>query len=89
MRGQSFRGGGGFRGHAERGGGWGEGGGHFDRGRGWDHDRYRGGGGLYFGYGAPYYYGYGSGYYDPACGFYDRWGYWHPYPGCYADPYPY
>ena len=56
------------------------------------HDRYyrgRGGFGLGFGYyGAPY--AYGPGYYDPGfcspSGYYDRWGYWHLYPGC--APYP-
>lgn len=89
--GRSFNGGGRSFNGGDRGF---RGGGHFEgrrefRGRDFDHDRFRGGG-FYFGYGAPYYYGYAPGYsYDPACGYYDQWGYWHPYPGCYADPYPY
>jgi hypothetical protein len=57
---------------------------------------YRGGGynrgGRYYGgvYIAPYAYGYYAPAYPyaaPACGYYDRWGYWRVYPGCYADPY--
>jgi len=53
--------------------------------------RYRGGGNRYsfgFGYGAPYYYpSYDYGYYNaPACGYYDRWGYWRYTPGCYYGP---
>ena len=45
------------------------------------------GGGLYFGLGG-YGYGYAPGYYGyaPACGYYDRWGRWTGYPGCYAGP---
>jgi hypothetical protein len=39
---------------------------------------------LYFGYyGAPYVYGYAPGYCNPA-GYYDQWGNWVYYPGCYA-----
>ena len=55
-----------------------------------DYDRGRDYGGLRFGYG---YYGapawgysyspYGC---DPA-GYYDQWGNWQPYPGCYVAPY--
>ncbi len=71
-----------------------------DRGRGWDRDRgfrdrddrfrYNGGRGYSFGfYGAPYYYS--APYYDRgSCnpsGYYDRWGNWRYYPGCYVDPY--
>jgi hypothetical protein len=57
-------------------------------GRGWgggrDYNRGRYYGGAWGGYyGAPY-----GGYaYEPGCGYYDNWGYWHPYPGCYAPGY--
>jgi hypothetical protein len=85
----------GGRGFAYRGGG-GRGftGGRGFDGRAWDRGHrgyggyYSGGGpSFYFGYGAPYYYN--PGYYDPAaCGYYDAYGYWHAYPGCYT-PYNY
>jgi len=59
-------------------------------GRAWGgYDRNYRGGGLYFGFGAPYVYGpnyYYPGGCDPA-GYYDQWGNWQPYPGCYVDPY--
>jgi hypothetical protein len=60
----------------------------WDRGsRGYGGYYYGGGPSFYFGYGAPYYYNPGS--YGPAaCGYYDVYGYWHRYPGCYA-PYNY
>jgi len=82
-------------GHGYSGGGVGRGfsgrsygGGGYYGGRGWGgYDRFRhygGGGGLYV---APYSYGYAP-YYGPGyCnspGYYDRWGYWHPNPGCYG-----
>jgi hypothetical protein len=68
-----------------------------DRGRGFDRDRgfrdrdrdfrFYGGRGYGFGYyTAPYSYGYAPGYCNPA-GYYDRWGNWRYYPGCYVDPY--
>jgi hypothetical protein len=51
------------------------------------------GGRPYLGFGGgPYVYGpsYGYGYAPaPACGYYDRFGYWRAYPGCYANPYGY
>jgi hypothetical protein len=52
-----------------------------------DDGRYRGG--AYFGYGAPYVYG-PNYYYSAPCnpaGYYDQWGNWVYYPGCYVDPY--
>jgi hypothetical protein len=53
--------------------------------RGWgdhDRDRYYRGGGFGFGfYSAPY--SYGPRYYNSGCGYYDRWGYWHPTPCAY------
>lgn len=84
--GRSF---GGSRGFAFRGR---EGGRDYDRGRHWGGripDYWPGGGYYSYGYyGAPYAYGPGYyGYYDPGycnpVGYYDRWGYYHYYPGCY------
>jgi hypothetical protein len=63
--------------------------GDYGRGGWGDRDRYYSGGGPYFGYGAPYVYG-PSHYYPGSCnpaGYYDQWGNWQPYPGCYVDPY--
>jgi hypothetical protein len=65
----------------------------YDRGRGWSHgdrNRYYGGRGFSFGYySAPYAYGPGYYYAPPPCnppGYYDQWGNWNYYPGCYAGP---
>jgi hypothetical protein len=58
--------------------------GYYGRGGWGDRDRYYRGGGLYFGYGAPSYHYPGS--CNPA-GYYDQWGNWQPYPGCYVNPY--
>lgn len=98
---QSYSGGGRSYGGGERsyGGRSFVGGGHeghdYDRGRGYYGGRYYGGGsGIYFGFGGGGY-GYDPYYYAPAapaapaCGYYDRWGYWHAYPGCYVSPYGY
>ena len=63
---------------------------HFYRHHDYDHDRNYGHA-WGFGFRAPYY---GGGYYvtpnpcNPA-GFYDQWGNWQWYPGCYAGPPPY
>ena len=78
---QQYRGGGGggFRGQDR---GWG--GGHYER-----HDHDRGGRGYYGGgwggyYGAPFYGGFSFGPNYCTDGYYDNYGYWHPYPGCVA-----
>ena len=87
-------GGGGFRGGGGgyRGGGAYRGGGNYYRGGGrYEGVRPRGFVGRYYPryYVAPYF---GFGYYAPvypytSCGYYDAWGYWHVYPGCYVNPY--
>jgi hypothetical protein len=93
--GQNFSGGQSYsRGREYEGGGRG-----YYRGNDHDYRGYRGGRGYYGGgygsYSAPYYYGYGPSYYysdpgynacDPA-GYYDQWGRWIPYPGCYVPGY--
>lgn len=66
--------------------------GHFDRDRDrdWDHDRdrdrFRGPAVVVR---PEVRFGYRPAYVPPprACGFYDRWGYWHADPGCYAPYY--
>ena len=61
----------------------------YNGGRYYDRGRYYGGGyypgGYYSGFVAPYAYGFAP----ESCGYYDRWGYWHVYPGCYAAPWGY
>jgi hypothetical protein len=97
-RGHYGGGGGGYRGgQSYRGGGYAGPRGFSGGGRYYSAPGYRGGGGYYRGgryyggvYIAPYAYGYYAPAYPyaaPACGYYDRWGYWREYPGCYADPY--
>ena len=89
--GHAFSGGRGFGGGYRGGNGY-TGGRGFDR-RGYDWDR--GHRGYYYGASSSFYFGYGAPYnnspytYAPgACGYYDAYGYWHAYPGCYA-PYTY
>jgi hypothetical protein len=85
---------GGYYGGGFRGGYGGYRGGYYGGYRGW------GWGGFGLGFGYPYYgYGYGYGYPSyaypygysypapapaPNCGYYDNYGYWHSYPGCYS-----
>lgn len=73
--GGSFRGGEGYRGEGYRGGGFAGGGARV-----YVAPRY----GYGFYYGAPYSYGYVAP--PPPCGFYDRFGYFHPDPACYYGP---
>jgi hypothetical protein len=102
QRGGHSGGGGGYRGgQSYRGGGYaGPRGSYGGGGRYYSAPGYRGGyrgggyyrGGRYYGgvYIAPYAYGYyppAYPYAAPACGYYDAWGYWRVYPGCYADQY--
>jgi hypothetical protein len=83
--GRAFSGGRGFSG----GGRAFNGGRFYGGGRGFYGGRYYGGRSYFFGfYGAPYVYSpyyYGGGYCNPP-GYYDQWGYWRPYPGCYVPP---
>ncbi len=74
--------GGGYRDGGYRGGGY--------RGEGYRSGGYRGYRPNYY-YGPSFGYGYGYGYSPayvaPACGYYDRWGYWRSDPACYYDYY--